>query len=120
MKKFNSDSLPGFVPLGFALIVLIVCIQSSCSHPAVKFIPKLDSVQVVYKDSLQGPFIFTALYQTTRTFLPLDSQSTTGHWLLDTIYALKIQTDTNKLPNAVHTYKYQQVNKRYIQIIAPK
>ena len=100
--------------------LLAIVALVSCGHPSVKFIPKLDSVQVVYKDSVQGPFLFTGIYQTTRTFLPVDSSSTVGFWHTDTLWAMKIQTDTLKVPNAIHSYRYQQVNKKYVQIIAPK
>ena len=93
----------------------------SCGHAAVKFIPKMDSVQVVYKDSVQGPFIFTGLYQITKTFVPVgDSNTTTGRWNMDTVWAMKIQSDTFTSKTATHTYKYQQVNKKYVQIITPK
>lgn len=93
----------------------------SCGHPSVKFTPKLDSIQVVYKDSVQGPFLFTGLYQITKTFVPVgDSNTTTGRWNIDTAWAMKIQSDTLTAKNSIHTYRYQPVNKKYVQIIAPK
>jgi hypothetical protein len=93
----------------------------SCGHPAAKFISKLDSVQVVYKDSVQGPFLFTGLYQVTKTFVPVgDSNTTTGRWSIDTVWGMKIQIDTFTSPHAVHAYRYQPVNKKYVQIISSK
>lgn len=109
------------VPVVFLTIGLFTLFALSCGHPSIKFTPKLDSCQVVYRDSLQGPFLFTGLYQTTKTFLPVgDSSTTTGRWNVDTAWAIKIQSDTLTSKNAVHTYKYQQVNKKYVQIISPK
>lgn len=101
--------------------ILIAIGLFSCQHPSVKFTPKLDSVQVVYRDSAQGPFIFTGLYRTTKTFDPVgDSNTTTGRWNIDTVWAIKIQSDTLTAKNATHIYRYQLVNKKYVQIISPK
>lgn len=107
-------------------ISALVCIMmystvlfSACnSAPAIPFSVKIDSVPVVYKDSANGPFLFTGLYQTTRTFIPVgDSNTTKGRWDVDTNWAMKIQVDTLKATNAVHTYRYQAVNKKYVQIL---
>lgn len=109
------------VPVTFLAIGLFTLFTLSCSHSSVKFTPKLDSVQVVYKDSVQGPFLFTGLYQVTKTFVPVgDSNTTTGKWVVDSAWAVKIQNDTFTSPHAVHSYRYQQVNKKYVQIISSK
>lgn len=109
---------------------LVVCwgIISCNSKKEIKFVPKLDSVQVVYKDSVQGPFLFVGLFRSTSTFVPTSkdtivylsdtSKKFDGKYIIDTVWALKIQMDTMKDPKAVHTYKYQPVNKKYIQIIS--
>jgi hypothetical protein len=103
------------------LFLLAIVSVISCGHPAVKFTPKLDSVQVVYKDSVQGPFLFTGLYQVTKTFVPVgDSNTTTGRWVVDSVWAVKIQNDTFTTPGKPHTFRYQPVNKKYVQIISSK
>lgn len=91
-----------------------------CRPAAAPFVSKLDSVQVVYRDSVQGPFIFTGLYKTTKTFVPVgDSNTTTGKWNLDTVWAVKIQVDTLTGKNALHLYHYQPVSKSHLQILHP-
>lgn len=112
-----------------SIVIITIVFLSSCgvsTNPSVKFEPKVDTVQVSYLDSLavnpksRGPFIITAVYSTTRTFKPVDNDSSTtkGEWKIDTGWWAKIQTDTLKDP-AKHTYSYQPFDKKYIVSIFP-
>jgi len=104
------------------IIASVVLFLVSCSDvskkKSEKFIPKIDSVKVVYADSMNGPYIFWGIYSTSSVFQRVDSTSNKGEDRLDTIWNLKIQIpDTFSSPNAVHAYRYQYVDKRYVQII---
>lgn len=106
-----------------SIVIIAIVFLSSCgvsTKPSVKFEQKVDTVQVVYKDSLRGPFILTAVYSITKTFRPIgnDSSTTKGEWKTDTGWWAKIQTDTLKDP-AKHTYSYQPFDKKYIVSIFP-
>jgi len=101
---------------------LTVVVFLGCRPAAAPFVSKLDSVQVVYRDSVRGPFIFTGLYQTYRIFFPVGDSgiTTTGKWIIDTAWLMKLQTDTFTIPGKPHLYNYQSVTKRYVQILQYK
>jgi len=97
-------------------VVLFSCQSASKKEP---FNYKIDTTKVVYKDSVRGPFILEAVYQPSRYFVPIGDSgvTTTGKWIIDTAWAVKVQTDTLTGPKAQHTYQYQIVNKKYVQQI---
>lgn len=106
-----------------SVFIISIVFLSSCglgTKSSVKFIPKIDTVQIVYKDTSRGPFILTAVYSTFRAFKPVgnDSSTTKGEWTIDTSFWAKSQIDTLKDP-AKHTYSYQPFDKKYIVAIVP-
>lgn len=112
----------GCIPQLTLVMGIVICIfacNNSKTQPAEKSVSKLDSCQVVYKDSSVGPFIFVGLYRTTPAFVPVGDSfvTTTGKWVYDTVWAMKQQTDTFKSPTAVHTYNYIPVSKKFVTII---
>lgn len=98
-------------------VFLLLVSLFSCHSSVPKFTSKTDSTQVVYRDREQGPFLFVGLYQTSRTFVPTDSGSTSGRYVIDTSWVMKQQTDTFTSKTAQHKYSYTPVLKQNVQII---
>lgn len=106
-----------FAALPLLILTIGFLFLFSCHSTPPKFTPKVDSVQVVYKDSVRGPYLFVGVYQITRTFVPTEEGSTSGKYLIDTAWYIKQQADTFTSPKATHTYNYSGVQKKYVQIV---
>jgi hypothetical protein len=111
---------------GFLLAAVIFF--ASCSHPKPVFESKSDTVDVVVRTSKNGAIgLLRGAYSTINTFIPVDTNSTQGKFIIDTIWQVEVLIDTargkdhkplfDSLHRPMPQYKWQVANKKFVQII---
>jgi hypothetical protein len=95
----------------FVLLTLLF----SCSNPVPKFVPKVDSINAVYRqDTAAIPQFFVAKDSLIQTFVPASPGSTQGVYKVDTLWFAKKMVDTAA---GHHTFVYIPLDKKFVVAI---